>query len=420
MISRLLLVSAVLCTTLGKVYFKETFDSDPLAEGSGWVVSDWKKDDGTQGKWTWEAGPYNEANQKGLKTSEDAKFYAISKKFPTFNNKDSHLVFQFQIRHPQDLDCGGGYVKLLGDDFEPKDFKGETGYKVMFGPDICGYTKRTHVIIQHEGENKLRTNDVECESSLYSTVYRLELNSDSTYKVSINGESKADGKLKDDWDIEKPKKIKDPSKPKPSDWVDEQEIDDPEDTKPDDYDKPKEIVDPKATKPDDWDDEDDGAWEAPMIANPEYKGEWKAKRIKNPAYKGEYEQPEIDNPEYKEVTGVASYDAIGGIGIELWQVKAGTVFDNIIVTDSLEDADAFVKETCPDYKCGDDEKAVKEAQDKKDEEERKKKEEEEEAKKKAEEDAKKDDDETKIGDDDMADLEKAEEAEKVEEKKEEL
>merc|ERR1712072_273523 len=182
----------------------------------------------------------------------------------------------------------------------------------------------------------------------------------------------------------------------------------------------KEIVDPKATKPDDWDDEDDGAWEAPMIKNPDYKGDWKPKRIKNPAYKGEYEQPEIDNPDYKEVTGVASYDAIGGIGIELWQVKAGTVFDNIIVTDSLEDADAFVKETCPDYKCGDDEKSVKEAQDKKDEEERKKKEEEEEAKKKAEEDAKKDDDETKIGDDDMADLEKAEEAEKVEEKKEEL
>merc|ERR1719321_2219300 len=169
MISRLLAVSVVLCTTLGKTYFKETFDSDPLAEGSGWVVSDWKQSDGTAGKWTWEAGPYNEANQKGLKTSEDAKFYAINRKFPEFSNKDAHLIFQFQIRHPQDLDCGGGYVKLLGNDFDPKDFKGETHYKVMFGPDICGYTKRTHVIVHHDGENKLRTNDVECESSLYSS-----------------------------------------------------------------------------------------------------------------------------------------------------------------------------------------------------------------------------------------------------------
>lgn len=33
------------------------------------------------------------------------------------------------------------------------------------------------------------------------------------------------------------------------------------------------------------------------------------------------------------------------VGFELWQVKSGTVFDDIIITDSLEEAKAFAKET---------------------------------------------------------------------------
>ena len=33
------------------------------------------------------------------------------------------------------------------------------------------------------------------------------------------------------------------------------------------------------------------------------------------------------------------------VGFELWQVKAGTIFDDIIVTDSLAEADAFAAAT---------------------------------------------------------------------------
>ncbi len=33
------------------------------------------------------------------------------------------------------------------------------------------------------------------------------------------------------------------------------------------------------------------------------------------------------------------------VGFELWQVKAGTIFDDIIVTDSLEEAKAFADKT---------------------------------------------------------------------------
>jgi len=118
-------------------------------------------------------------------------------------------------------------------------------------------------------------------------------------------------------------------------------MDDPEDKKPEGWDDIKEeIVDPEATKPADWDDELDGEWAAPTIRNPEYKGKWSPKRIDNPLYKGPWEHPQIDNPEYKPDNTLYHYPSFGAVGIEVWQVTAGTTWDNILVTDSVEEADA--------------------------------------------------------------------------------
>lgn len=128
--------------------------------------------------------------------------------------------------------------------------------------------------------------------------------------------------------------------------VDEALIDDPEDKKPEGWDDiPKDIPDATAKKPDDWDDEDDGEWEAPRIPNPEYKGEWIAKRIDNPAYKGEWEPRKIPNPNYEPGARLGAYDDIGYVGFELWIVNNGTIFDNLIVTDSLDDAWKLAEET---------------------------------------------------------------------------
>merc|ERR1711934_893953 len=88
--------------------------------------------------------------------------------------------------------------------------------------------------------------------------------------------------------------------------------------------------------------EEDGEWEPPMIDNPAYKGEWAVKRISNPAYKGVWESKKIDNPEYEDDKQVYKYDAFGFIGFDLWQVKGGTIFDNIIICDDKAEADAFV------------------------------------------------------------------------------
>lgn len=83
-----------------------------------------------------------------------------------------------------------------------------------------------------------------------------------------------------------------------------------------------------------------------MIPNPEYKGEWKPKMIPNTAYKGPWVHPEVPNPKYKEDNELYHVcKPCAAVGFELWQVKAGTIFDDIIVTDSIEEANAFAKET---------------------------------------------------------------------------
>merc|ERR1712056_113616 len=157
------------------------------------------------------------------------------------------------------------------------------------------------------------------------------------------GEKIYEGSIKEDWEVLKPKEITDPVDKKPDDWVDSSMMDDPEDKKPDDWVEDKRIVDSEAKKPDDWDDEEDGEWEAPMKDNPAYKGDWNVKRISNPAYKGTWEAKKIANPEYADDDLVYKYDDFGFIGFDLWQVKGGTIFDNVIVTDDKAEADSFAK-----------------------------------------------------------------------------
>merc|ERR1711897_108609 len=171
-----------------------------------------------------------------------------------------------------------------------------------------------------------------------SHLYRLVVKPDNTVRVEIDEEKIYEGSLKEDWELLKPKEISDPDDKKPSDWVDDSMMDDPEDKKPDDWVEEKRMVDSEAKKPDDWDDEEDGEWEAPMKDNPAYKGDWTAKRISNPAYKGFWEAKKIANPEYDDA--VYKFDDIGFIGFDLWQVKGGTIFDNVIITDDKAEADA--------------------------------------------------------------------------------
>merc|ERR1711916_265954 len=298
---------AVVAVASATVYFEETFDDASWEDR--WVVATEFKPESEMGAFKLSSGKFSgdEADQQGMQTSEDARFYSISSKFEeAFDNKDSDLVFQFTTKHEQNIDCGGGYLKLLPSDVDQAAFGGDSAYHIMFGSDICGPgTRRTHAIINYEGENHLLSDEVKCPFDTTTHLYRFVLSADNTYGILIDGEEKQTGSIEDGWDVLPPKMIKDPSESKPADWVDEQYIDDPEDEKP------------------------EGEWEAPMIDNPDYKGPWSPKQIKNPEYVGEWVDPEIYH-----------FADIGAVGLEIWQVKSGTIFDNILVTDSIEEADA--------------------------------------------------------------------------------
>lgn len=74
----------------------------------------------------------------GLQTSQDARFYAISASFDSFSNKDKALVVQFTVKHEQNIDCGGGYVKLFPSTLKQEDMHGDSEYNIMFGAWLLG------------------------------------------------------------------------------------------------------------------------------------------------------------------------------------------------------------------------------------------------------------------------------------------
>merc|ERR1712086_1151145 len=372
-LSSCFVVALCLGAAFGEVYFEESF-------GDGWE-SRWVTA-GKEGLGEFKASAGKFGDDVGLQTSQDAKFYGISAALPTFSNKDKTLIVQYTVKHEQNIDCGGAYLKLGPAPFDGKEFNGDTEYNIMFGPDICGMTKRTHLIFNYNKENLLKTKDLRTESNELTHLYTLTVKPDNTFDVSIDGESVEAGSLAEGWKFLKEKEVDDPEDKKPEDWVDEAEMDDPEDKKPEGHDDiPAKIADPKATKPDDWDDESDGEWEAPQIDNPEFKGEFKVKRIANPAYKGVWEAKLIANPKYEADDKLYSYAKFSTVGIDVWQVKSGTIFDNLLITDDVDYAKQHGEKTWKAAKDG--EKAAKEEEDKA---------------KKAEEDAKKAEEDAKKAD----------------------
>ena len=94
-----------------------------------------------------------------------------------------------------------------------------------------------------------------------------------------------------------------------------------------------------------------------------FQGEWKARQIDNPEYKGKWVHPEIENPEYNadDAKSLGKYDEVCKLGFDLWQVKSGTIFDNVLITDDVAEAKKIGDETWGATK--DPEKAMKDSQD---------------------------------------------------------
>jgi len=348
-----------------------------------WKVS---KDADFKGRWKHEG--YDKetiVGDKGIVVGDAAQKHAVSTLFPSsFVPEKAGLVVQYELQLKNGLQCGGAYMKLLtaSDELDAHGFTADTPYTVMFGPDKCGDTNKVHFILRHKSpktgeweEKHLVTPPVPNVSDKKTHLYTAIVGTDNSVKILVdNVEAKAVS-LTSDTDfkppINPPKDIDDPEDSKPEDWVDAPKMDEPGAAKPEDWDEdaPLQIEDPKATKPDDWlddapdmvadpgaimpddwDSDEDGDWEPPLIANPDCKvhgcGEWKAPMITNPDYKGKWSAPKVDNPDYKGVWSPRQISnpnyfvdekpyamaPIGGIGIELWTMQDGILFDNILVT----------------------------------------------------------------------------------------
>jgi len=53
----------------------------------------------------------------------------------------------------------------------------------------------------------------------------------------------------------------------------------------------------------------------------------------------------VPNPEFKDDNTLYAFSDNKFVGFEVWQVKAGTIFDNILVTDDQEEANKWAEKT---------------------------------------------------------------------------
>ncbi|XP_056388235.1 calreticulin-like [Hyla sarda] len=342
---RLILAACVMAVSAEPIiYFREQFeDGDEWQKR--WVESKNKSD---YGKWQLTAGKFfgDPEKDKGIQTTQDWKNYALSARFEPISNENQTLVIQFTVKHEQAIDCGGGYVKIYPADINQEQINSESVYCIMFGPDICGTIhEKVHVIFSYKEKYHLITKNITCKHDELTHLYTLVIRPNNTYTVKIDNEVVANGTLEDDWDFLLPRQIIDENATKPADWDDRVQIEDPDAQRPEDWDEREFIPDPESKQPRDWDSSMDGEWEPPMIPNSKYTGIWKPKIIDNPNYQGEWTQPYIDNPDYVPDDTLYRYDELGVIGLDLWQVKSGTIFDNFLITNDEELAETIGNET---------------------------------------------------------------------------
>ena len=143
--------------------------------------------------------------------------------------------------------------------------------------------------------------------------------------------------------------IEDPNATKPADWVDAPEIPDPKYVKPKYWDDRRTIPNPKYTdkQPEDWDEAKKGKWVPPpkTIGNPNFMGLWRPRMIKNPAYKGKWTPPKVLSPKWRNASRAYIFNPIQYVGIDVYQLRAGSIFDNIFVGDDIYEWKEFADRT---------------------------------------------------------------------------
>ncbi|XP_058513571.1 calreticulin-3 [Ochotona princeps] len=321
----------VVRVALATVYFQEEF-LDGERWRNRWVQS---TNNSQFGHFRLSSGKFygHKEKDKGLQTAQNGRFYAISARFKPFSNKGKTLVLQYTVKHEQKMDCGGGYVKLFPADVDQRNLSGTSQYYIMFGPDICGFDiKKVHVILHFKNQYHANKKSIRCKVDGFTHLYALVLRPDLSYEVKIDGQSIESGSIEHDWNVTSLKKMA-RSSAGPEAWAQSAE------DKSQDWEK--HFLDAGASEPRDWNSDLDADFQAPMLQKPPYQDGLKPEGIDKHVWLHRKMKSTNSLTEYD----LAEFENIGAVGLDLWQVRAGTIFDNFLITDDEEYAENFGKAT---------------------------------------------------------------------------
>jgi len=266
-------------------------------------------------------------NDHGLLLADPAQYYAISAHLERsiwFDGSQPFIV-QYEVKHEKPLGCSGAYLKLMaggdGEPFEQLRFNRDTPYSILFGPDNCGSGKdqilfsfaHKNPVTGKIGMKHLKNPPRTSGNTSLTALYTLAVETDQTFRILLNNEIVREGSLLSDFEpaVNPPEMIEDRDDVKPS-WWDEREL----------------IADPTAIQS--LGDEDPN-WSPPLVANHKYNGQWSPRQIKNPEFL-------LDKHPNR-------FQEVNAVGIEVWTLEGGIVFDNIILTHDRNMLSKFTAKT---------------------------------------------------------------------------
>lgn len=341
------MIFAFLSFCLSEVYFEERFNR---GWEKRWVKSSRSTPGKLLGRFRVSAGSFyvNRREQRGLQTLDDGREYLISSKFKKcFNTSGKDLIFQFSVKNEGKIDKGQTYFKLFPASFKQNQFSKKSPANILFGPDFRGWDRK-HIdfrVYRNRTEYK-SMKPILAFDDQFTHVYTLVIFANQSYKILKDNFTDIEDLLEDTFNYCNLREIPNPFEVKPDDWEDIETIDDPDDIPPPWMDKiPQFIPDDGAKKPDDWDDSVNGAWSPPLVPNPEFRKEWKPRQIPNPAFRGSWEPQMIPNPDYDPDPHFGKPETLCYVGLDVEQDVAGSIWDNILVTDDFAYAQKVMEET---------------------------------------------------------------------------
>ncbi|EHB15869.1 Calreticulin-3 [Heterocephalus glaber] len=317
---------------LATVFFQEEFLDGEHCRNR-WVPSN----DSRLGHFRLSSGKFygHKEKDKGLQTTQNSHFYAISARFKPFSNKGRTLVLQYTVKHEQKVDCSGGYVKVFPADLDQRGLNARSPYYIMFGPDICGFDlKKVHVILQFKNEYHANKKSIKCKVDGFTHLYTLVLRSDLTYEVKIDGQSIESGSIEYDWQLTSLRKTEQGAAPSPGSDQRKREW-----TR---RDWEKHLLDAAGSKPGDWHSELDGDWPGPMLQKPLYQAGLKPERISQDPWLPE----KMTGTGYLTQYDLSEFQSISAIGLELWQGPEKEM-DDILIKEEVTRAREEEEEELP-------------------------------------------------------------------------